>query len=376
MNKRKAILSFLLTFIILVGGMGAYKMLGEQKKTSTTINSQKEVLRTVQVQQIQPRTANNYVEIDGRLTAFQKVHFSANVSGILLPASKVLKKGLAVKKGELLFAIDQQKAVFQLHAQRSALLNAISTMMPDLKLDYPEAFVKWNDYLNVFEVEKPVPELPELSYEKEKFFVAARNIYNLYYNIKSAEAQLLDYKIYAPFSGVISQVNVFPGTMVMPGQPLAVLTSTAFYELEAPVSEKEISFVKPGNPVTLNSTSTPEEWTGKVVRIASQIDPSTQSIPVYIRVSDPGLKEGMYLQGRIQGQALQEVITLQKELLVKQKYIYTVQDSILQLQGVDIQSQDKDHIYIKALPEGTWIVQENPRGLFEGQKVIPVVKRE
>ena len=372
MNKRKTIISTILTFLIFLGGMAAYKILSTPEETSNETVIKKEVLRSVKVQRFSPQSASNFISIDGRVAAYQQVNLSANVSGILLPSSKVTKKGMYFKKGELLFDIDQRKAVFNLHAMRSSLMNAITLMMPDLKIDYPTAFLNWKNYLDNFEVENSVKALPEISNEKEKYFLGVRNIHNLYYNIKSAEAQLADFKIYAPFSGVISQTNIFPGSMVLPGQPLASLVNTAHYELEAPITESNLSFVKIGNTVELTSTNNSKNWKGKVVRIGNTIDPATQSIPIYIKVSGQGLKEGMYLKGKIKGAPLSDVISFPKKLIVNQEYIYTLKDSTIHLQKLEIQNSDNKNVYTKALESDTWIVKDDPRGMFDGQKVIPV----
>ena len=214
--------------------------------------------------------------------------------------------------------------------------------------------------------------LPTITNEQEKFLVAARNIYNLYYNIKSAEAQLAYYKIYAPFSGVITQANIFSGAMVMPGQSLAMMMNTNLYELEAPIREKDLAFIKVGNKVVLHSNASDQSWTGKVARLSNQIDPTTQSILVYIQVSGAGLKEGMFLKGRIKGVPLKNVVQISKEYIVNQKYVYVVKDSLLQLQKLNIENRDKEWVYVSDFGNDLWMVNQDPRGLFEGQKIVPI----
>jgi len=372
MNKRKIIISTILTFIIFLGGMAAYKILSTQPPPPPSSIVQKKELRKIAVQQFLPQTADNYITIDGRLSAYEQVNLSANVSGILLPNSKITKKGMYFKKGELLFDIDQRKAVFNLHAMRSSLMNAVTLMMPDLKIDYPDAFLNWKKYLDNFDIESPVKALPEIINEKEKYFVGVRNIHNQYYNIKSAETQLADFKIYAPFSGVIAQTNIFPGSMVMPGQALASMINTAHYELEAPITESNLEDVKIGNTVQLTATSGNKQWTGKVVRFGNTIDPATQSIPIYIKVSGRNLKEGMYLKGQIKGTPLSDVISLPKNLIVNQEFVYTLKDSTLHLQKLEIQNRDNKNVYANQFSAETWIVKDDPRGLFAGQKVAPI----
>jgi membrane fusion protein (multidrug efflux system) len=56
--------------------------------------------------------------------------------------------------------------------------------MPDLKIDYPESFAQWQEYLDRFELEQPIAAFPTPINKQEKYFIASRNLYNQYYSIK------------------------------------------------------------------------------------------------------------------------------------------------------------------------------------------------
>lgn len=371
MNKRKITISVILTLAMTVMGMVAYHYLGNKKAPVKKQFEQSKVLRAVEVQQYVSENAENKIVVDGRLNSYQTVNLLSKVTGQLATTSKAFKKGSYYEKGELLFDIDQREARYNLFALRSNLLNQITQIMPDLKLDYPQAFQNWKQYLDAFDVEAPVRALPRITSDQEKYYVASKNIYNTYYNIKSNEARLADYKIYAPFSGVVTAANVFEGSMISPGLQLGTLTSTGYYELEAPISESQMQYVKVGQRVELVSEITGKKWTGKVNRISSTIDPATQSIPLFIGVSGSGLKEGMYLKGNLNGSSLKEVATLPKDIIVNQEYVYVVQDSVVNQTKLDIVSRDDEHVYVTGLSTEIWIVKSTPAGLYDGQKVSP-----
>ena len=370
METRKWAMSAVLSFLILLIGMIGYWVLAKQKEPLNSLEEDGNTLRKVQVRQFVPKTSAHQISIDGRLTAFEKVNFSANVAGILLPSSKVLKEGTYVRKGELLFDIDQRKALFNLHAQRSQLLNLLTLMMPDLKLDYPDAYQKWMNYLDQFEVEKTIQDFPSIEDEQEKYFIASRNIQQLYYTIKSLEATLSDFKIYAPFSGTITQANIFPGTMVNPGQLLGAMINTASFELQAPVSEADLPYVKKGSRVVVKAGEQGKEWYGMVQRISNQIDPSTQNIPIFIALKGAGLKEGMYLEGFVEATPLQAVVSLSANMITDQEYIYVVKDSTIERFQLVIKKRNAEYLYVTNLEPDTWVVYSPPAGLFAGQKVI------
>lgn len=356
--------------------MVGYQMLANREQPSTALTDPDRTRRHVQVQRFLPKESDHQIAVDGRLAAFEKVNFFANVGGILLPSSKVIKKGTYVKKGELLFDIDQRKARFQLLAQRSQLLNTITLMMPDLKLDYPAAFPAWTAYLEAFDVEQTTTPFPISDDAKVKAFIATRGIQQQFYNIKNAEATLADFKIYAPFSGVITQALIYPGTMVNPGQQLGAMINNHSFELETAVSERELSYVDVGAQVRLKGSLPDQAWQGRVQRIGTEIDPVTQNVPVFVSINGQRLKAGMYLSGSIAGRPLAETVALPKSMIVDQNYVLTVVDSSVQRFELDIVKRDQEKVYASNLRPDQWVIYSSLVGLFEGQQVIPEQKTE
>ena len=371
MNKRKLVISVILTILILTLGMIAFKVLGSKKEPVKKNFANAKEIREVEVSQFSSENADNNIIIDGRLNSYKTVNLASKVTGQLASSGKAFKKGTYYEKGELLFDIDQREARYNLYALRSNLLNQITQIMPDLKLDYPQAFQNWKNYLDAFNVESSVKALPTITNEQEKYFVASKNIYNTYYSIKSSEARLSDYQIYAPFSGIVTAANVFEGSLISPGQQLGTLTSSGYYELEAPLAESQLQYVKTGQKVELTSELTGKKWTGKVNRISSTIDPTTQSIPLFIGVSGAGLREGMYLKGKLKGSTLKAVAAIPKDIIVNQNYIYSVQDSSISQIKLEIVSRDEVFVYATGLDPTKWIVKSTTAGLYEGQKVSP-----
>ena len=207
--------------------------------------------------------------------------------------------------------------------------------------------------------------------KREKYLVASRNLLSQFYSIKSAEERLSKYKIYAPFSGVLTATSIQPGALVRQGQKLGELMSTGSYELEATVPLSDMKFLGVGNKVTLSSPDIAGTWTGTVKRVSDQIDPATQSIKVYIGVSGSNLKEGMYLSGKVASTNIADSYSLPRKLLVNENEIYVVQtDSTLTLKEVEIEKLTANEVVIKGLENGTLILNQSPIGAYPGEKVI------
>lgn len=368
-NTRKNIISAAITLSIIFGGLMIFQMLSGMKKSTVADTAVVKQRRKVEVSTFSPKEIPNKIEIDGRLRAHEMVTISSKVTGVMQEATNDVREGKYFRKGELLFSVDNREATYDLKALKSNLLTTITQMMPDIKFDYPETFEKWNAYLSAFDVEADIVELPESTSSQEKYYVSGKGLYNQYYNIKSQETRLKDYKIYAPFSGVITQANVYPGALIGVGTALATMINTSYYEFKSPVPLGFLKYIKVGQNVELYSTDLDHTWNGKVSRIGTQIDESTQNIPLYITVSGSGLKDGMYLNGELIGKNLEKVIELPKSIFLSPTSIYLVRDSTLVEKEVESIKRLSETVIVRGLDPEDKVVTGSLAGLFTGQKV-------
>ena len=331
--------------------------------------------RVVKTKVIQTTDIPATVTITGRLVPSRKIDLFSEVTGILLRASKPFKEGTRYQAGEILLQVDAEEFANSLRAQRSTFMNTIVQFLPDMKIDYKESAVKWEAYLMQIDPEKTLPALPEANDQQIKYFLTARNIYNQYYTIKAQEVRLTKYKITAPYSGVITQSLVDFGATVRAGQQLGQFSDPSGLELEATVSATEINFVRTGAKVTLTSGELAGEWQGTIKRISEKVDPTTQSIKVFISVLGKDLKEGLYLAGKIQAGTINGGVTLPRKLLVSEDQIYLIKDSTLALQKVNIEMIDEGEMIVTGLKNGELLLNESLQGAFEGM-VVKTVKEE
>lgn len=358
-----------LGFIVLAGGFLGYKYLGSLKP-----EPQKKVenfsRKTVAVTKVENTTIATTLAVQGRLQAFNKIGLFTEVTGTLKSTSRPFKVGTYFPKGAPLLRIDSEEARLGLQAQKASLLNTIATIMPDLKIDYPESFSNWQTYLNNFSVDDPIADLPEPQSQAEKLFIAGRNLHTQFYNIKGQEERLTKYTVYAPFSGVLTQASIDVGAVVRAGQQVGELMATGSYELVATVPLSELNSLRVGNEVTLRSEDISGEWIGKIKRISDQIDAGSQTVEVFIGVSGKQLKEGMYLRGEAQAINIDHAIEIDRDLLIDEKSIFTVeQDSILSLIDVQVLKYNANSVVLGGIPDGIELVTELPAGAFDGQRV-------
>ena len=369
-NKtRRNIVSTIITLLILGLAGFLFNTLAGQKKSTVSDKVVKKERRKVEVSNFAASTQANNISVDGRVQAHERVNLTARVQGVMQVTGKSIKEGKYFKKGDLLFSIDKQEADFAMKAQKSTLMTAITQMMPDLKFDHAQSFATWKSYLDQFDVNKPIKALPSAKTDQEKYYVSGKNIYNQYYNIKSQETRLNEYNIYAPFSGVITAINVYPGTLISPGQILASMINTEQFEISTPIPLSDLKYASVGQSVELVSSDLSKTWKGKVNRIGTQIDASTQNIPIYISVYGKGLKDGMYLKGDLKGQNLEDVTKVPKDHFVNTNAVYVVVDSTIVLKELSTVKRLSNNVMVRGLSEEDKVISSSLAGLFEGQKV-------
>ena len=273
----RAIIGIVLGLILLFGAKTiGDRIVAGKKKPATKVENAVNKVYTQQV--VNSEIPITLVE-KGSLQALRKVDLYSEVQGVLLAGNRLFKPGRYYSKGSTIFSIDDREFKASLISQKSVLYNLITQVMPDLKLDYPEAFSNWQNYLNSFDIQQSTtPELPEFTSDKEKYFINSKNIVTTYYNIKNLEERHKKYTIYSPFYAIVIESLVDPGTLVRPGQKLGTILDPSAYELPLSINESYKDYLVIGKKVKLYNLDRSESWTGKIARINATINPQTQGL--------------------------------------------------------------------------------------------------
>lgn len=361
-------ISIVAGILIIVGGFFGSRMIMDSKKDQKP--PAQKTISTVFTQKVKRSRIGISVIENGRLVAKRKADLYAEVQGVMEATYKPFKPGIRFNKGETLVKIRSNDAYVNLLAQKSVLLNLVTSILPDLRLDYPEAYQKWNVYVSNFDIEKPIAKLPETTSDKEKYFITGKNIYTTYYNTKNLEIQQSKYQIRAPYSGVLTETLVNPGTVIRTGQKLGEFIDPSVYELEVAISQSVLPALSIGKKVMVtNPNAEGQTWTGKVSRINGKVDATTQTVQVYIEVSGNDLKEGVYLAAEIAGEEIPNAFEIDRKLLVEGTKIYAVRDNKLQLLPVNITHKTENSVIVDNLKDGIEIISKIVPGAFEGMEV-------
>ncbi len=249
--------------------------------------------------------------------------------------------------------------------------------MPDLRLDYPDAYPKWQHYLDEFDMGGPTPELPAFSSDQEKYFVTGRNILTTYYDLKNMEQRLVKFNIRAPYSGIVTEALVTKGTLIRSGQKLGEFINPTLYEMEISVGENMAKFLKVGEEVALTDLDKTTTYTGTITRIGASVNTNTQTVNVFVEIDDENVKEGMYLEARLKARDQENAYQLPRRLLVNQNQLFVVKnDSILDLMDVQPVYFSAEDVILSGIPDGTVVLSRRLPGAYAGQLVKVLEKDE
>lgn len=365
---RKIILSLLGVLLI----VGAY-FLGQIiiEKNNRKRPTPEKVIKTVFIDTVQNSNVNIVIPANGSLVAKRRVELFSEVQGVFKTGNKLFRPGQEFRNGETLIRIDASEYYASVQSAKSNLYNSIAAIMPDLRLDFPEVYSKWQSYLNGFDLNKSTPKLPEMTSEKENFFITGRGIVSNYYNVKNLEQRLAKYNIKAPFSGILTEALVTEGSLIRNGQKLGEFIFPGVYEMEVALSKAYASLLNVGEKVELNNIDKTEIYSGVVTRVNGSIDATTQTITAFVEVKNESLKEGMYLEANLNAKQEPNAYEINRNLMLDGEQIFIVRDSILDIIDVQPVYFSDTKVVLKNIPNGTTILAKPIPGAYAGMLVKP-----
>lgn len=372
MNIGKPIITII--GIVLFGALGwsFIKMMKNDVKkperTSSLVST-----NFVKISEVNNSKIDILIRAEGRVKSASTVNLISEVKGEILKARKSLKEGASFKKGELIFSVRNPEAAFALKAARSGFMQLITSILPDLKLDFAQNYGAWNQFFTAIDEGKSLPKLPEVSDSREKMFLSNRQVFKSYYEIKSREAQYSKHYFYAPFNGVLMNVFVQEGTQLNPGMNVALFGKTTEKEIELALSRHQAERLKKGDKgiLVLNNGKKLET---KVDRVSNFIDASTHSIMCYLKVKDATqIKDGEYYEVVINAGSEENAFRLHSEGIINESNVHVFEpDSTLKQNTIELLYMDDESAVVRGLHNGQIIVDQKVQAV-EGRIYKPII---
>jgi membrane fusion protein (multidrug efflux system) len=243
--------------------------------------------------------------ISGTLVPRSQATVRAQLSGSILRI--YVDQGQYVKSGQAIAEIDPTALTDQSTSAQIAVTNAQAQLdLAQKEENRLEALAKAGAI-----AERDVEQAHKNVVNAEAGLSAARA------QLASANKQLRNTTVRAPFSGMVSEKSVAMGDVVQPGTALYTIVDPSTLELQATIPADAIGMVHVGLPVKFSITGYPNQiFTGTVTRINPSADPSTRQIRIYAEIPNQGktLVGGLYAEGRV-GSVLKTAVSLPSDAI-------------------------------------------------------------
>ncbi len=360
MSWRK-ITFIVVALIILLGGSAALSKLFISMKPEPPRMPEVELKRFVKAETVHYSEITSPLIRKGRVVSSSEVTLVSEAAGKIQSGEVALRKGTSFKKGQLLATIYKDEVELAIKARKSSFLTTITTLLPDVKVDFPNQLEDFTKFFLSISMDEKLPELPKINNEKFKIFLASRNVFNEYYGILQDEKRLSRHSLRAPFDGSFTQVNFEVGGYVNVGGQIARMIRTDQLEIEVPVENLKSRWIKIGDKVQVFSSDQKSIKPGVVVRKSDFIDANTQSRSIFVKVlnsSSEKLLSGEYLMVEFPGQKIHGAMELPRGAVFNSNEVFTVIDGKLKKREIEVLKWNETTLIFNGLEEGIKVVSE------------------
>ena len=333
--------------------------------------------KIVEVQLVKLTDVTSQITGYGRVTSAQPVLLISEVNGNLVPGTVPFRPAQDFKKGDILIKVDDRQIRLDINSVKSDLLNALSTVLPEIKVDFPEDYNRWQDYFNAISYDKKLALMPDTQNQKIKLFLSRFNVNKLYFQIRNLEIQLEKHFFIASFNGSIISTELHAGSTARVGTRLGEIISLDNLEIEVPLPIQDIEWIDRNKPVKFSSADMSGTWYGRVIRIGKNIDTRTQTVQVFVDVNNSknsGLFNGVFLKAVIPGRKIEHAMTIPRKLIYNDHYVYLVNNGQLEYRKIDIARRELNSVIINGgLVINDTLVTEVLQGVAKGMPAEPIL---
>jgi cobalt-zinc-cadmium efflux system membrane fusion protein len=138
----------------------------------------------------------------------------------------------------------------------------------------------------------------------------------------------------APINGEVVEQNVAAGQLIQPGATQCfMLSDTSNVWVLVNVYQKDLPYVRVGDPVAIQADAYSETFHGRIAYVAASLDPNTRTLQARIETNNPGekLKKDMYVVATVKAGTIQNAIALPDAAILRdsenQPFVYAATSS-------------------------------------------------
>jgi RND family efflux transporter MFP subunit len=328
----------------------------------------------------------------GEAITDRMVTVKSEVEGVI--KNIFVEEGQHVKVGDLLIELDDRRYRLELEQVQADRLSRLSELLLEeqfagteeevgesetekiqgAKLEYEKAqelfrkgMISENEYEEISR--KYELALIQSGERKQEVRSASKGLTQAEIAVKKAQMNLEKTKIRAPFSGIITDIQVSPQEHISAGRDLFILVNISRIQVHAKVLESEIGKMKVGREVDLRFSAYPDRiFKGKVKAISPIINPEDKTCRVIVNVANPEeeIKPGMHAEVEIAAEIHRDKLLIpQDAVLVRggRKLAFVVEGDLAKWRYIQVGLENDD--YAEVLPS-----EREGEGVKEGETVI------
>jgi membrane fusion protein, multidrug efflux system len=348
-NPLVKVLPYVLGFWLLAFIIEACVSKADDLSSKTVANKPTVVYTPVDGVVVQPGKVSEEFEVTGTLVANQQVDIVSELTRKIIRVN--VKEGTKVKKGTLLFQLDDADLQAQLeryHQQEKlALLN--EERLKDL--------------------------IAHEAIAQQDYDQAATNLKVLQAQVQELEVTIEKTRITAPFDGQIGIINVHPGSIVSVNTVLTDIEDNSLIKVDFSVPEKYTNVITLGSEHTFSIVSDDKRYKTKVIARAASLSSNTRTLLVRSETANP---DGLLLPGQsarlnLSLSTSNDALSLTSNALIPSSHGYSVyvsRKNAVQAVPVQIGQRSEGSVVItEGLQKGDTIITSNLLRLVPGAPV-------
>jgi RND family efflux transporter MFP subunit len=162
--------------------------------------------------------------------------------------------------------------------------------------------------------------------------------------LSSAEKNLRNTIIKAPFDGVVAEKSVSPGDIVAPGAALFTVIDPRSLRVDASVPAAALGDVRIGAPVTFTVNGANRPLVGRITRVSPMVNAQTKQVGIQVSVPNGAnaLVAGLFVEGRVAAQTRVGILVPEKAVDVTGIAPYVIRLKGGKIEKADVQLGARD----------------------------------
>lgn len=296
MTKRMFIMAGGIVLLVAALALGKFLQIRQMMASSPRPGPQTVTAIQVQALEWQPQLSSV-----GTLVAVRGVDVSSEIAGMVRDVR--FRSGDEVKSGQVLFALNADADLAQLHALQASADLAATVLARD-------------------EAQFAAQAISQAQLDNDRAELKSRRA------LVAQQQALLDKKtIRAPFPGKLGITAINPGQFVNPGDKLVTLQTVDPIYVDFYVPQKQLAGLAVGQKLSLGSDAWPgAAFPARLTAISPKVDPVTRNVLVEATVANPKrqLLPGMFANVSLEQGERQRHLTLPQTAITYNPYGSTV----------------------------------------------------